>query len=143
MTNQRLNRFIAALFVFLTFNLAVTPSAFAIANVEFPPYAVNEEARAEATAAANATDTQIWFIAGCLGGIIGVLIAAAIEPKPSATALLGKSPEYVAVYSDTYTEVAKKRQTKAAMNGCLAGTLVSVAFYAILIVAAANTEDDF
>lgn len=141
MNNPRLLRIFAVLFTFLTLNLALTPSAFAIANLEFPAYALNEQAKADATEAANSTDTQIWFLAGCLGGIIGVLIAQAVEPKPSATALLGKSPEYIATYSDTYTEIAKKRQTRSAMNGCIAGTLVTVAFYAILIAAAASEDD--
>ncbi len=143
MTNQKITKIFSVTFILLTLNLVVTPSAFALAGIEYPPTSMNEDAKSDALEAANMVDTQIWFLAGCLGGILGLLIAQAVEPKPSATALLGKSPDYVATYTDVYVETVKKSQTKAAMNGCIAGTLVTAGIYAILIVAAANSEDDY
>ena len=139
MTNSKLNSFFATFFLFLVIYITVTPSAYALANVDYLVLA--DDPVADATAAAESTDTQIWFIAGCLGGIIGVIIAAAVEPKPSATALLGKDAEYVAIYTDTYTQVAKKRQTRSAINGCIAGTLVTAVIYGIAIAAAVEAED--
>ena len=57
--------------------------------------------------ARNDVNTGLWFLGGCLGGVIGLVVAYAVEPSPPATRLLGKSPEYVAFYTDAYTETAK------------------------------------
>ena len=67
-----------------------------------------------------------WFTIGCLLGCTGWLIAYMIEPNPPATRLLGKSPEYIAVYSDAYKKEAKKIQAQKALQGCLVGTLLTV-----------------
>ena len=74
---------------------------------------------AEIDARAN-TNSGLWFLAGFLGGIIGVAIAYIYEPSPPAVKLLGKSPEYVAVYIDAYRSAARKMQARWAWTGCLA-----------------------
>ncbi len=98
--------------------------------------------QAEATAAAkrdaqNDINSTLWCLGGCLGGVIAIVIAYAVEPTPPATRLIGKSPEYVAFYTDAYTETAKKRQANSALNGCLANACASIA----LIVVAAAVDD--
>lgn len=69
--------------------------------------------------AENDINGTIWFGAGCLLGLIGWGAAYVVKPSPPATRLVGKSPEYVAQYTDCYIEAGKKIQTKKAMNGCL------------------------
>lgn len=73
-----------------------------------------------------ATNGNLWLAAGCLGGVIGVVIAYVVEPNPPATALLGKSPEYVAAYTDGYRMAARRIQTGKAWTGCIVMAVISV-----------------
>jgi len=91
----------------------------------------------EQAAKANVNGTM-WLAVGCIGGLLGVIIAYIYEPSPSSTMLLGKSPEYVAAYSDAYKMTAKKTQTNKAWTGCIVFTLVYTAVY-VLAIAAANS----
>ena len=77
-----------------------------------------------------------WFVIGCLLGLIGWLIAYVSQPNPPATRLLGKSSDYVAVYTDAYRQKAKEIQTSKALTGCLIGTLATVLIQVILIASA-------
>ncbi|MCD6531997.1 hypothetical protein J7K99_06115 [bacterium] len=77
-------------------------------------------------------NTTLWMGAGCLFGLLGVGAAYVIEPSPPASRLLGKSAEYVAIYTDCYKEEGKSIQTKAALKGCVVGTLVAWALYLAL-----------
>ncbi len=95
------------------------------------------QAKADATMEVNST---VWFGAGCLFGLLGLGAAYVIEPEPSATSLLGKSPDYVAHYTDCYKESGKNIQTKKAMNGCLIGTGVQVLGYVLVAVAAESVD---
>ena len=100
--------------------------------------------RAEAMIAAerdarNDVNTGLWFLGGCLGGVIGLVVAYAVEPSPPATRLLGKSPEYVAFYTDAYTETAKNRQVNSAVGGCVVNA-IATAVYVVAVLAA--LEDD-
>ncbi|MCK4396557.1 hypothetical protein KAW96_08195 [candidate division WOR-3 bacterium] len=81
--------------------------------------------------AANDVNSTLWMGAGCLFGILGVGAAYVIEPSPKAARLLGKSPEYVAAYTDAYKQKAKSVQTSNAWIGCLVGS----ALYLLLILA--------
>ena len=74
--------------------------------------------------AQNDVNKGLWFLAGCLGNIPGIIVAYAVEPTPPATRLLGKSPEYVAFYTDAYKEKAKKLQTNSAWGGCVVLAIV-------------------
>lgn len=60
----------------------------------------------------------LWFVAGCGLNILGVLAAYLIKPSPPAMKLVGKSPEYVAAYTDCYKDAAVSVQTKWAWIGC-------------------------
>lgn len=69
----------------------------------------------------------LWFVGGCLGwvillgGIITIGAAYTVQPSPPASRLIGKSPEYVAFYTDAYKAKAKSIQTSKAWTGCVVG----------------------
>ncbi len=90
----------------------------------------------EQAARANVNGT-LWLAVGCLGGLLGIAVAYIYEPSPSATLLLGKSPEYFSAYTDSYKMTAKKIQTNKAWTGCIAGTLLYVA---LVVLSAATAE---
>ena len=90
--------------------------------------------------AQNDVNKGLWFLGGCFGGVIGVIIAYGVEPSPPATRLLGKSPEYVAFYTQAYAEKAKKLQTNSALGGCCVFTLY-VATYGVVMSAAHSSTD--
>ncbi len=88
------------------------------------------------------TDTPgSWFFAGCLGGVIGYLIAANMESNPSASQLLGKSPEYVAAYTDCYRAETKRLRAKKALNGCLVAAAAYVVYIVVAIAALDNADE--
>lgn len=91
--------------------------------------------------AQNDVNGTLWFLGGCLGGVIAVIFAYAVKPAPPATRLLGKSPEYVATYSDVYSESAKKHQTNSALGGCAVNAIATAVYVAIVI--AALEDDDY
>lgn len=102
-------------------------------------HSVMLEAKAAAEADAEAKTSKFaWFALGCVGGVFGLAAGYLHEPSPPAGALLGKSPEYVAAYSDTYAEKAKGIQKRNAMYGCVLGTLASVALGVVLGAAEAS-----
>ena len=85
-------------------------------------------------------NTGLWFLGGCLGGVVGVIVAYAVEPTPPATRLLGKSPEYVAFYSDAYREKTKKLRTNSALGGCAVYGFITTVF--VLAAVAAQASDN-
>lgn len=62
---------------------------------------------------------SMWFILGCLLGPTPIVIAYVVDPSPPMSRLMGKSPEYVATYTDTYREEVKRIRTKNALWGFL------------------------
>ncbi len=89
--------------------------------------------------AAMRTNTTLWFAAGCCVGITGLIVSYIYEPAPPATGLLGKSPEYVAYYTEFYKAKAKQIQTKQAQTGCITGAVTYAALYAVSIVLAESS----
>jgi hypothetical protein len=85
-------------------------------------------------------DSTTWLAAGCLLGVIGWFIATQHKPEPPATALLGKSPDYVAQYRDAYKEQRGKLQSSKAFKGCLVGTAASVLVYVLAFAAASDSD---
>lgn len=83
------------------------------------------------------TSGTLWFVAGCGLGILGVIGAYVIKPSPPASKLVGKSPEYVASYSDCYQAKAKSIQTTNAWYG-FGAYVVFVVIYVAVVVAAAS-----
>ena len=123
--------FFVLLMAFLTFGMPFVALAQQLS--------VQAEAMNDAQRDAEAqTDKNIWRVFGCVGGFIGVAGGYLYEPAPLASALLGKSPEYVAFYADAYTSKAKSIQTRAAVEGCVVGTSVIAVFYGVRILLAAE-----
>jgi len=85
----------------------------------------------EQAAKAN-TSGIMWMALGCIGPV-GLIIALVYESSPSASQLLGKSPEYVAAYTDAYRETAKHVQTNKALTGCIV-TCSAIAVYYVLLI---------
>ena len=105
---------------------------FIILSMPFFTFAQQNAVQVEAVAAAEAdaiadTDPTFWFIVGCFGNLMGLLYANYSSPMAPASRLLGKSPEYVAFYSDTYTSKSKKIQMDQAIKGCVANAVAGTA----------------
>lgn len=81
----------------------------------------------------------LWFAAGCFGNLTGIIVAYAFEPNPPAMHLLGKSPEYVAAYTDAYKATARLKQTTRAITGCIAGNVTAL----VAITIAARSSKDW
>ena len=93
-----------------------------------------DQARIEAERDARRdTNGALWFFAGCCGGPTGLVVSYAITPSPPVSKFLGKSPEYVAYYTDFYRAKAKSIQTGRALMGCGVTVAVYVAFYIRLL----------
>jgi len=88
-------------------------------------------------------NAPVWFMVGCIGGVLGVAVAYVVEPRPSAVRLMGRSPEYAAAYADTYAQRVKSGRTSAAWGGCIVGTLVTTVAYVALIAAANQSETTY
>jgi hypothetical protein len=93
---------------------------------------IEDQARLDAKADIKAK-AGTWFVVGCLLGLVGWLIAYIVEPNPPATRLLGKSADYVAVYTDAYKKAGKSAQATRALGGCIVGEAASILLYAIIL----------
>lgn len=130
--------FIIVIVSLLSISLLATPLAANVAPaIAAPPQDANQGCADGERQAQSDINGTTWFAIGCLAGLIGYLIAMQ-EPNPPATQLLGKSPEYVAAYTDCYRKEGKSIKTKNAMYGCLAN--VGLAIVYVIIVAAAAEE---
>jgi hypothetical protein len=80
------------------------------------PTPADAQLRAEQDAESDAKKVR-WFFIGLFGSILGVLIAAIYEPTPPASRLLEKSPEYVAMYTDSYKAKSRSVQLRLSVIG--------------------------
>ena len=62
--------------------------------------------------AQNAINSNLWFGAGCLFGLLGVGASYVIEPNPDTYRFIGKSNDYIAAYTSCYRSEAKKYNKK-------------------------------
>ena len=112
-----------------------------------PPPIDAGRANAEAVADAHAdTNGTLWFFAGCLLTWVGIIIAYVADPSPPPARLMGKSPEYLAIYTTAYKSEAKSIQGRSAIYGALTTLAVVVVLYVIIIVAVvhdANTTTTY
>lgn len=97
-------------------------------------------ARADAQRNVNGTT---WLLIGAFLGILGYVIAMLVPPKAPASALIGKSPDYVTVYTEVYEETGKSIQMKKAMTGCLIGTGIQVALILVITLAAGSATNSY
>jgi hypothetical protein len=111
----------------------------------YPPPPVDAaRAAAEATNDAHAdTNGTLWFFAGCLLGVIGIVIAYVAEPTPPPARMMGKSPEYLAIYTTAYKAEARSIQGRAAIWGTVTLAAVVVVFYIIIFVAIVKSEPTY
>jgi hypothetical protein len=106
-----------------------------------PPHAAggvtdSDQGLADGTADAEAdTNTVLWFGAGCVLSLVGVLIGYVVEPSPPPSRYVGRSPEYVAAFSSAYRSAGSSAQGRSAIFGCLTLIVLEGAF----ILAAANS----
>ncbi len=106
-----------------------------------PPPVDTARAVMEATQDAQADENgTLWFFAGCILGLIGVVIAAVAEPSPPPARLMGKSPEYLAIYTQTYKSEGKSAQLRSSLWGIGTTVVVFVVIYVILIVTVLKSE---
>ena len=107
--------------MFQTLVLFVTLITF---SMSFPTFAqrtgaqrqASEDAKRHAEASVN---TRVWFLTGCFGSFFGYLTAYTYHHPGPTVPLLGKSPEYVAFYTDTYRKTAQELQSRHALYGCI------------------------
>ena len=133
-------------FTFLTATLIFSAPLMGLAQ-EVPlremPMPISEEAEAIADAQRDADahlNKPMWFAIGCLLPMgVGLLVPYFHQKNPPTSALLGKSPVYVAHYTDTYKRESQTLQFQSAGMGCLVGTGASV--MGLLLMTAAATGD--
>ena len=116
------------------FKILVFLMAMLTFSMPFVTFTQQNSLQAEAIVAAE-RDAQadvnkgLWFLGGCLGGAVVPMIAYVVELPPPVTRLLGKSPEYVAFYTDAYKAKAKTLRVQGALGGFIISGLVMVAFF--------------
>ncbi len=87
-------------------------------------------AKTDAKSDLDDTQRMIWFLTGVGCGVFTVGTAAFMNSNPPIHRLLGKSPEYVVIYADTYTKQMRASRLKLASGGCL----VNIALYGLIIL---------
>ena len=80
----------------------------------------------------------VWFAIGCGFGAAGVIGTYFFKPSVPAGALLGKPPEYVAFYSDTYVSEMQNLQLQTAAMGCLTSMVVGAGCFMISLATTAT-----
>ena len=67
----------------------------------------------------------MWLAIGCMFPGVGLLAPYFFKPPIPAGRLLGKSPEFVAYYSDVYHKEMERHQFSLALGGCIVGGVAS------------------
>ena len=116
--------------------------AEAITDAEKDAMVAKATADAERDAQAD-TDTTFWFIIGCFGSVLGFLYANFDVPTVPAERLIGKSPDYVTVYSSVYVRKSKAVRQDRVIKGCVTSAITGVVLYGCLIVTAAATTPSY
>lgn len=117
------------------FVLIVCHATFA--QLPFPETAAKRtdgmQAVTDAERDAKQANIQVWAFVGCFGSVFGVASAYVLTPSVLPIKLLGKSPEYVANYTQTYQQEVRNERTKHAAIGCLGSHCVAVILSAIIL----------
>jgi len=114
---------------FLAFLIAVL-----IFNASFVSFAQQNSVKVKAITAAERdaearVNKSVWLLGACVTyGILPLIIANVAEPVPPASALIGKSPEYVAFYTDAYKAKVRKIRTSGVTSGCAVGLGCCIAY---------------
>lgn len=132
-----------------TFHISVLFMAVMIFCVPFVTFAQWEMAQTEQERAVLAAwrdaeasvDKRLWFLAGCFGNFWGYLTASTYHRPIPTVSLLGKSPEYVAYYTDAYRAKTSELQMANAGRGVCLGCVLYLIPAAVTMVGLA--EDGF
>ena len=76
----------------------------------------------------------LWFSLGCFFGPIAYAASFTRTPAVPTQRLVGKSTEYLNVYSEEYRQKRKSLQSTYTTIGCLTGALISTAGCLVFIV---------
>ena len=76
----------------------------------------------------------MWFMLGCMLPVFGLITPYLYKPPIPAGELIGKSPEYVAYYTDAYQVGMEKLQFRSALNGFITASAVSCLGFGCLTV---------
>ncbi len=74
----------------------------------------------------------IAIVGGCLLGSLPLIGASIYEPIVPSHRLIGKSPEYILLYTETYKKKVKNQNTTYSLFGCIGGSLVAAIVWAPL-----------
>ena len=110
-------------------------SFIAIADADQADQAELEVLKQITTAAKHDASTDadedgcLWFCSGfslalgggCLLGSLSLISSYSYRPSPPLSRLVGKPPEYIAVYIDAYKEQRRSDAASAAIAGCALG----------------------
>ncbi len=101
------------------------------AKVDFAELAktVEAEAKRDIKTDLDAGQRMLWFLGGIGCGILTVGAAAIMDSQPPIHRLLGKSPEYITIYTTTYAKEVRKVRLALASAGCLTTSV----FYYLLV----------
>ncbi len=97
--------------------------------------AIQKQAYMDAKNDAKKSTTGIWVFAGCLLHVWAIAGAYVIEPSVPTARLIGKSPEYIAFYTDTYKDEVKQQRVTSAIGGCCLGAVFYASAWVLLIAA--------
>ena len=105
-----------SLIVLLTFSFSLLPAS----ETDDTQQAIMDARR---DSNQNITE-EIWLMAGCLCGVFGIGFAYFHQPQIPIVRMVGKSPEYVAFYTEEYRYQARRKQTTQALIGCIGTTIL-------------------
>ena len=103
-----------------------------------PAEALRMQAIADAQKDVEAyVNKPMWFAIGCFFPVFGLIAPYLYKPPVPAGELIGKSPEYVAYYTDAYQAGMEKMQFRYALNGFFAwGTANCIGFGCLTVTGA-------
>ena len=109
-----------------TFQVLVLFMAVLVFSMPFVTLAQQNSEWADAVAAAEQdakanVNQGVWGAVGFLCSFPTVIVAFTMQPPPPAARFVGKSPEYIRIYTQTYKAKVRNRQAGPATLGCLAG----------------------
>ena len=122
-----------------TFHVSVFLMAVLIFSMPFSTLAQQQQntvAEAEAQAIADAkadTDKASWFMGGCFLNIFGIVVAKLSTAPVPADRLVGKSPDYVAIYTLSYQAEQTRIRVRSALQGCIVGFGICVGVFFIAV----------
>ena len=98
---------------------------------QLQPTPADAQLRAEQDAESDPKKVR-WFFIGFFGNIIGVLIASIYEPNPPASRMLEESPEYVALYTDSYRSKSRSIQVRLSVIGLVVPFVLMILWVILL-----------